>query len=353
MQEGTGFWVRLGWACVSAGACIWVGCAAPESSVQTVADKQTKTVEPQREPPPEPAEPPPPKRKLVVVAPPMSPDAEAIERSMGQALRRRGFEILPGSDTDRADLVVAVISAAKEDGSWGGIPSQKVLLRYTLFDARRKALKSGQDWASYADAVPQRAVAGALSKVAERLSRRLERVIGTLPPPPPKPDKPLARTDPTKGPQQTSLACLPFRNATQQSQLNGWCETLASIAAQEYKRLSRYRVVERARLREILKDEDITAAIDTSPEAIQRVAKKLGVELLLVGEVAIRPNGDLIISARTVRAKDAEIQHVIYTAAPVQQVDRLEQSYRRQLGKPIAGWITRELDQLRQAPITW
>ncbi len=294
------------------------------------------------------------RRRVVVIASHTGPGAEAVERALGQALDKQGLEVLDTSKVDQADLVVAVTAAVRTGDQWGGIPSQQVLLRYDLLDARKRTpIRSGADWASYADPVAQRRVAGALRGAADRLSRKLISVVRDLPPPSPAETAAPKPAPAAEKAVSISLACLPFRNATHRRQLDGWCESLASIAAQEFKRVKTYRIVERARLADILKEDDIAAAIDTSPGAVRRVAQKLGVDLLLVGEASLRPNGDLVISARMVKAKDAEVQQVIYAAGPAASVDRLEQSFRHQLVKPTVGWVSRQLDHLNRAPIVW
>lgn len=348
--------IRFGRAPVLVGMCILSGCGPIKPDVrQTQETKQETVVERQVETPPQPAEPARPKHRLLVVAAESPPGAQAVEDAMTRSLEKRGYALVDPSKTTQADLVVTIASAARKGGSWGGIPSYEVMLRFTLLDPGQRApLAEGVDSARYADPSAQRGLLGALSRVAGNLARKIDTAIDRLPPQVARRSVDVRR--PAKDEPAVpavSLACLPFRNATNRPQLDGWCQTLSSIAAGEFNRLRMYRIVERTRLQEIIGDADIINAVQGGQGAMRRVGEKLGVDMLLVGEVALRPNGELAISARVVNGKNAEVRQVIIATGPAAQVDRLERAFRRRLARPVAGWVNRQLDELRRAPAVW
>ncbi len=340
----------MGWVLMTGCLTAWTGCAAPEANVQTQQVTEQTRVERKVETPVAPAVPALGSLRIAVRACEARPGAELVERAVGKALREAGIHVLGPADALDADLTVVVASAVRRGPSWGGMPSHEVLLRYHLLDATRKLRHKGVGWGSCADAVAERAIRRALDKTADIAARKLRAAIAQLPPLPRR--KPDAKS-PTPRAPSLSLACLPIRNATGRSQLDGWCEALASIAAQEFKRLGRHRIVERARLQEILHERDVREILAGAPGAAQRVGRKLGVDLLLVGEVAFRPNGDLLLSARLVRSTDASIQHVVIAARPPSQSTALERDFCRQLAKPTAGWVHEQMDQLDREPVRW
>ena len=223
------------------------------------------------------------------------------------------------------------------------------MLRYALLDAgRRTRIETGVDSASFADPTAASAKQGALRKAADNIARRLSVTVSRLPAPaalPPAPPPPPAAV--------ISLAALPFRNATGRADLIGWCETLAALAAQDLTATGLYRVVERARLSEVLKEADMSAVIGQSGDALAQVGRKLEVELLLVGEVALRPDGQLAITARFVRSSDAQVERAIAANGPPARTAELEAQFRRQLPRPAVDWVTLEIEQLRQMPEAW
>lgn len=287
---------------------------------------------------------------LLVCAATTPPGAARVTEAVSRALKEQRLRLAGDQEDNRVDLIVMLVSSERSAGAWGGIPSREVLLRYELIDARsREPLCTGVDSARYADPSPARAIDGALRRAAQNIARKIRGKVAQLPPPAEEaPAVTVARPE-----AETALACLPFKNATGQRQLDGWCESLAAIAAQELRRLGTYRIVERARLRDVFQERELAAAIETSPGAVRQVARQLGVDLLMVGEVARRPDGDLAISARIVTADGAEVQRVIYAAGSPNRVDALELAFRHQVVSPRPGWVTRQLDQLRRAPIVW
>ncbi|MBN1346907.1 MAG: hypothetical protein JXQ73_29730 [Phycisphaerae bacterium] len=354
MQRSGKSWLRL--PLVFVAACLAHGCGEPKATLQSHSVKQDTTVaappESGESPAAEPIPPETARRRVVVVPGRSRLHPELVHRALSQALRDNGFEVLKHSDLPRADMILVVVCDAQATTPWGGIPCEKVWLRYTVMGPRRQTIKAGQDWATHADPVRETADLEALNRVSRSVARTLTALAAQLPPTIPSRGQ-QAPPRPASTPQLRSLACLPFRNKTGRADLDGWCESLASIAVQEFKRAEAYRIVERARLGEILKEDDIAAAIDSSPDAVEKVAERLGVDLLLVGEVAFRPNGDLAISGRVVTAKQAEVQQAIYVAGPVRRVDQVEQAFRQELlrpVRPVPDWIATQLRRLEATP---
>ncbi len=329
-------------------AAVSVGCEQ-QNTLERPARTETPReadARPQREP----VAPAPLRRRVVVLAASSPPGPQAVEQAVSHALQQRGFEPLPGDRAAHADLIVAVWSATRPTDAWGGMPTRQVMLRCVVLDpVQRTPLHRDVDSGGYADSTDQAAMLGALRKAADNLARRLAARVARMGPPAPAPPPVV---EPAAEPV-VPLAVVPFRNATNRADLSGWCESLASIAAQEFARAKKYRIVERARLGEVLKDADVAAAMGADAGAIRRMGEQLGVELLLVGEVAVRPDGELAISARLVDARTAEVRRIIHAAGPAAAVDALEQAFRCQLQAPRDTWILQQLDQLGQAPVVW
>jgi TolB-like protein len=292
-----------------------------------------------------------PRRLLLIVAEADEPPGDRqVNELMSAALSRRGFELSSPKQQAGSEPMIAIQCYCRRGKPWGGIPSEEVLLRYAiLYAGQTEPVSIGQDSGMHADSERSTAVQGALRQAAQRLAQRIERVLQTIPPP----SISVTVTPVERDETVATIACLPFRNATGRRDLGGWCETLTSVAAEEYQRVGKYRLMERARLKEVLDEQDVTDAIDGVPSAMQRVGTKLGVDLLLVGEVAVRPDGDIAISARLLRSADAQIEQVIVVNDRASNIDGLEQKFRRRLSKPVAGWMDEKLEVLRRKPVQW
>jgi TolB-like protein len=288
---------------------------------------------------------------IVVAETGASPGAEAVERVMLWAFSELGLDAIGSADATPADLTLLIRYAARRGSMWGGIPSREILLELNVYDERAPdSLGRLVESASFADPQAERAESGALTQAAARLASRADRVLRSLPeefqvaPPP-------AASPPTSA--EGTVACLPIRNSTGRPALDGWCESLAAVAAEEYQRSGRYKIVERARLREVVADADVVAVVGGSADAMRRVSDKLGVDLLLVGETALRPDGNLVVSARLVMAQSAEVLHVVVVADRPDRIDPLEAAFRRKLRRPVVGWLADRIDPLGDQNLIW
>ncbi len=291
-------------------------------------------------------------RRLTVVASETAGplDANRVARSVGEALQAHGLNVADPSEQSRRDLIVHLRYGVREGSIWGGIPSSEVLLEYRLFDTRQEEpLAHGEELGRFADRSTEKAVMGALRQCVRRLFPRIVRELALLPealgaPP---------GIEEVASVAEASLACLPFRNATSRAELDGWCETLASVAAEAYQQTGRYRLRERARLRQIVDDQDVTAVLGGQADAARRIGSELGAEWLLVGEVAVRPDGALAVSARLVRVETAEVEHIVIVADRADQAERLEAEFRRRLRRPTMGWIAERSEAIERTPLAW
>lgn len=294
-------------------------------------------------------------RRLAVVVAENASDPEEVRRvarAVSESITKRGLNVAAAERADHGDLLVDVRYAVRAGAVWGGIPSREVLLEYHLLDVREEEpLASGSEFARFAEPSAREAMMGALQKASERLADQIVRTAASLPPPYRSPPPEANAWEPSAPGE--SLACLPFRNTTGRTTLDGWCETLSSIAADVYQQSERYKLLERARLREIVEDSDVAAVLGGRSDAARRIGGELGVHLLLVGEVAVRPDGNLVVSARLVRADTAEVEHVIIVAGSANQVDRLEADFRRGLARPTIGWIAERRERLYREPMVW
>jgi TolB-like protein len=271
-----------------------------------------------------------------------------VASALSEVLARRGVQVIDRPDGG-AHLIVAVWGSNRSAGSWNGIPLEQVSLRYALLDARaQRRIGAGVDAMSFADPTVESARAGALRRAADSAARRIITNMRQLPAP-----EPLPEAAPRAQVAQLSIAALPFYNATRRPELSGWCETLSAIAAQELTACGRFRVVERARLGEVLKEDDLASALGANPTDVSEMGKRLGVDLLLVGELAVRPDAQLSLTARFVQSSDGQIRQSIIATAPAARTNDLELQLRRQLPQQTEDWILRELEQLRQAPEAW
>ena len=276
--------------------------------------------------------------------------AERVTSAILSRLASRGLAVSSDSRPDENDLVVLIRSDTRVGAVWGGVPTREVLLEYRLFDARQaEPLAEGAGVARFAERSADEALAGALNKASDILVRKLIRSVVMLPE--------AFRSAPPAVAQlpegMPTLACIPFHNASGRADLDGWCKTLASLGAAAFQRSGRFEIKERARLKDLVADQDVVAVLGGQSDAARRVGTDLGVSRLLVGEVALRPDGVLVVTARLLRVDDAGVEHVIVVADSPTQVARLEAEFQRQLDRPMPGWIAKQLERASASPLEW
>lgn len=282
------------------------------------------------------------------------PEDLRVAGAVGGALAARGLNVAVEGEAGPGDLLVDLRYAFRAGAMWGGIPSREILLEFQLLDERSPdPLALGWEHARYAEPSAEKAAAGALNKASGRLADRVIRALANLPEPyrstSSSDEKPMVRAEAVR----LSLACLPFRNATGNPGLNGWCDTLALVAAGECRASEQYRLLERARLLDIVDDQDVAAVLGGAADAARRVGGEIGADLLVVGEAAVRPDGSLVVTARLVRAATAEVEQVVIASGRPDQVDALEAEFRRAWSRPARGWISERRSRLRREPLHW
>lgn len=276
--------------------------------------------------------------------------APRVMGAISSGLAKRGMETIGGRPPDERDLAVLVRVAVREGAVWGGIPSREVLLECWLFDIREQSpLATVSSSARVAERSPDDAAQAALKKASEKVSERIVKALIGLPVefrsvPPDAVEAPV---------EAMSLACLPFHNGSGRKELDGWCKSLASIAASTYQRSGRFQVKERARLSDLVGEQDVVAVLGGQSDAAKKLGSDLEVSRLLVGEVALRPDGALVVTGRLVRVEDSGIEQVIVVAGSHAQVERLESSFQRRLDRSMLGWIAERIDQVEQSTIAW
>jgi hypothetical protein len=327
--------------------CVVIACEQPSPPVAPIDDRQDRTLVAESTIAIQSSAPLPHKVGLVIQEP--GANGAVALTVIAEALARNGVEVVQGSPAGRTHLVIAMWCATRAGDAWGGIPMQQAQLRYAMLNARsHDRLGAGTESASYADPTVASARLGAMRKAAENAARRIVVSMRQLPPP-----EPLLQSPAVAERAPLSVAALPFHNATGRADLTGWCETLSAIGAQELVASGRYRVVERSRLNEVLKEVDLTGLFAAAPSNMSDLGRQIGVDLLLVGELAIRPDGPLALTARFVQSSDGQVRQVIIAAAPVSRTNDLEAQFRRQLPRPVEDWIVSELEQLELAPDAW
>jgi|CXWL01.1.fsa_nt_gi TolB-like protein len=291
-----------------------------------------------------------PARCCIVVAEADNPPGEdGAYSAVAEALQLRGVEVVSPDPSDSAAPLVAIQCYVRAGQPWGGLPVQEVLLRYAVLCAdRAEPVSVGDLNKRHADSEKSAASQGALRLAAREVAVQIARALRTVP----ASSSTFLNRSPASD-EPPTLACLPFRNTTGQRGLSGWCETLATLAAREFQGAGKYRLVERARLREVLDEQDVTAALDGVADATKRVGTKLGVDLLLVGEVTYRPDGKLTISARLLRSTDAHIERVFLVYDSSSRVEVLEKRFRKSISRPLAAWMDQKLETLRSRPRDW
>lgn len=289
-----------------------------------------------------------PPHRLAVVANTAWPDNAAVVTVLTECFVRRGVAVVDPAQRNDADVVVVAYAAARPDGTWGGIPREQVMLRYALLNVpARTRIEEGVEAMAFAAPSVAAARRGALRRNADRIAEQVVATLLQLPVPQPPPPPPADVEPPTV----LSIAPLPFHNATGRPALDGWCETLTAIAAQQIIASGRYRVVERTRFADVLAEEDMANLFGAQPAQIVEVSRRIGADLLLLGELSVRPDGQLALTARFIQ--DREVRQVIVAVAPPARPDDLEVRFRRQLPQPEADWIPPELRRLRQLPNVW
>lgn len=270
--------------------------------------------------------------------------------AIASLLTDRGIVVSTDAYPDESRLVALIRVVVREGAVWGGIPSREVLLEFQLFDSRRvDALAIGSSTARVAERSPEEAALGAFGKASKQLTNHIVRALAGLPA--------EFRTAPSDAalptPGDVTLACLPFHNATDRPDMDGWCKTLASLAAAAYQRSGRYLVKERARLRDLVGEQDVVAVLGGQSDAAKKLGSDLEVSRLLVGEVAYRPDGSLVVTARLVRVENSGVEQVIVVTGSPRQVERLESAFQRRLDRSMLGWIADRIDQVEQSTIAW
>jgi len=276
--------------------------------------------------------------------------APRVMGAISTGLAKRGMETIGGRPPDERDLAVLVRVAVREGAVWGGIPSREVLLECGLFDVREQTpLATATASARSAERSQEEAARAALKKASEKVSERIVRSLIELPV--------EFRTAPpglvAPPSEEMSLACLPFHNGSGRKELDGWCKSLASIAASAYQRSGRFQVKERARLSDLVGEQDVVAVLGGQSDAAKKIGSNLEVSRLLVGEVAFRPDGALVVTARLVRVDDSGVEQVIVVAGSQGEVARLEYGFQRRLDRSMLGWISDRIEQMEQSPIAW
>ena len=286
---------------------------------------------------------------LVVAEADNPPGEDGAYSAVAEALQHRGVEVVGPDPSDSAAPLVAIQCYVRAGEPWGGLPVQEVLLRYAVLCAdRAEPVSVGDLNKRHADSEKSTASQGALRLAARDVAVQVARALRTVP----ASSSSFINHSPAFQ-EPPTLACLPFRNATGQRGLSGWCETLATLAAREFQGAGKYRLVERARLREVLDEQDVTAVLGGAVDATSRVGTKLGVDLLLVGEVTYRPDGTLAISARLLRSTDAHIVRVFLVYDNSSKIEGLEKRFRRSISRPLAAWMDQKLETLRSRPRDW
>ncbi|OWY70375.1 hypothetical protein B7486_16430 [cyanobacterium TDX16] len=291
------------------------------------------------------------RRMCIMVIPATGPlTAARVTGAVSTGLAKRGIESFGGRPPDERDLVILVRVAVREGAVWGGIPSREVLLESWLFDVREQSpLATASASARVAERSPDDAAQAALKKASEKASDRIVQSLIEMPV--------EYRTAPPNSvvapSEEMSLACLPFHNGSGRKELDGWCKSLASIAASAFQRSGRFQVKERARLSDLVGEQDVVAVLGGQSDAAKKLGSDLEVSRLLVGEIAFRPDGALVVTARLVRVDDSGIEQVIVVAGSHAQVERLESSFQRRLDRSMLGWIAERMDQVEQSSIAW
>lgn len=276
--------------------------------------------------------------------------AERVASTMTTRLASRGLSVSSDARPNEDDLVVLIRSDTRIGAVWGGVPTREVLLEYRLFDARRaEPLTGGASVARFAERSADEALTGALNKASDTLVRKLIRSVAMLP----EEFRIAPPAVAVAADGMPTLACIPFHNASGRADLDGWCKTLASLGAAAFQRSGRFEIKERARLKDLVADQDVVAVLGGHSDATRRVGTDLGVSRLLVGEVAIRPDSALVVTARLLRVDDAGVEHVIVVADSPTQVARLEAEFQRQLDRPMPGWIAKQLERASASPMEW
>ncbi len=274
---------------------------------------------------------------------------ENLRTVFAEALGRQGVQVAQDARPEQCHVVLVSWCSTRAGEPWGGIPMQQGQFRFALLDARsHDRLGTGVDSASYADPTPGSARQGAIRRAAENAARRVATMLRALPAP-----EPLAPAPVGEPPKLVSVAALPFHNATARPELNGWCGALCAMAVQDLVASGQYRVVERSRLGDVLKEVDLADMLSSTPANMSDLGQRIGVELLLVGEVAVRPDGALVLTARFVQSSDGQVAQAITASAPPARTSDLEAQFRRQLPRRAMDWISAEIEQLRQAPDAW
>lgn len=276
--------------------------------------------------------------------------ASRIAGSLGAGLTKRGIESFGGHQPDERDLVILARAAMREGAVWGGMSSREVLLECRLYDVRESSpLVAVFESARQVERSEDDAAMGALKKAADKAADRIVRWMINMPE--------ELRTAPPGAPstnhEAIGLACLPFHNGSGQRELDGWCSTLASLVAAAYQKSGRFVIRERARLGDLVGEQDVVAVLGGNTGAAKQLGDNLDVSQLVVGEVAFRPDGALVVTARQVRVDDSGVEQVFVVTGSRQRVEELEQALLKRVKRSMLGWIADRIDQVEQMPVAW